>query len=374
MKISFKQFLSPNHSWSTMLNFAREMKRTGHEVHLDSTNGYKNFPVDMEENIKCRRCADEKRRVLNECELDRDYDLSVSYTASIHWNEYTCFGRNKFVVYNLDGSVLPKGWGKFHKNVDYILPSSTYSKTTFIDAGIPEEKIIVMPHCYDSEFIERKNIYDLKTDKRRKYLTIIQQPHRRKGLNKLLEAWGRAFTDKDDVVLVMKVVMKRPKAPFEVSFMEEFSKFKKKFKNHAQIILIDEFIDYISDLHRACDILFSMSNIECYLIPAMNHIVSGKLAIASGGDTGCGNTDFMNDGNSLLIKGKTVRLPQNFQYWAPSRYACMFEPDIDHAAALLQTSNYKHDELLESFKSGIQKTIEDYSAEKLTKNILSLCK
>ncbi len=373
MKISYKQFLSPNHSWSTMLNFAREMKKHGHNVHLDSTNGYDNFPKDLEENIKCRNCIGQGRRI-NNCTLDESYDLSIAYTASIHWGEYTYRGRNKFVVYNLDGSILPKGWGKFHKDIDFVLPSSTYSAETFRGAGIPIEKIKVVPHCYDSEFVDREEVYKIKTNRKRKYLTIIQQPHKRKGLNRLLDGWGKAFTNKDDVVLIAKVKMCQPKSAFEVSFMDELTKMKQKYKNHAPIVFVTEFVDFISDLHRSCDVLLSTSHVECFLLPALNHLVSKKLVIASGGDTGCGNVDFMNNENSLLIKGKTVRMPIDFQYWNPNRYACMFDPNTNHIAELLQLSNDKHDELVEKFKPGMEKVIENYSATKVTEQIFSLVK
>ena len=371
MKISFKQFLSPNHSWSTMLNFAREMKRMGHEVHLDSTNGYDNFPADMQENVKCRECGDDHHRDPANCRLDKEYDLSLSYTACFHFNEYTHIGKKKFVVYNIDSDVLPKGWAKFHSAVDKVLPSSTYSKNTLVKAGMPEDKLVVVPHCYDSEFIDRKEIFPINTNRKRKYLTVIQQPHKRKGINKLLEGWGKAFTKKDDVVLVAKVRTTQ-KNKSELSFNDELVKFKRKFPNHAPIIVLGGFVDYISDLHRACDVLLSTSHIECFLLPALNHMVSKKLVIASGGETGCGNIDFMNENNSLLIKGKTVRMPMDFQYWDPSREASMFEPNTDNIAELLRLSNDKHDDLLKEFMPGIDNVIEKYSAENITKQILNL--
>jgi glycosyltransferase involved in cell wall biosynthesis len=181
------------------------MKLMGHDVHLDSTNGYDNFPADMQENVKCRECGDDHHRDPAKCKLDKEYDLSLSYTACFHFNEYTHMGKKKFVVYNIDSDILPKGWAKFHSAVDKVLPSSTYSKNTLLKAGMPEDKLIVVPHCYDSEFIDRKEVFPINTNRKRKYLTVIQQPHKRKGINKLLEGWGKAFTKKDDVVLVAKV-------------------------------------------------------------------------------------------------------------------------------------------------------------------------
>jgi glycosyltransferase involved in cell wall biosynthesis len=354
-----------------MLNFAREMKRIGHDVHLDSTNGYENFPKDLEGNIKCKNCADDKHRDPTKCQLDKNYDLSLSYTIPIHWDEYINRGKRRFSIYNYDGSILPPGWSKFHTFVDRVLPSSTYSKNTLLAARIPEDKLVIVPHCYDSEFIDRKEIYPLNTNRKRKYLTVIQQPHKRKGIDRLLEGWGKAFTKKDDVVLIAKVRTAQ-KNQSELSFIDELNKLKRRFPNHAPIVVLGGFVDYISDLHRACDVLLSSSHVECFLLPALNNIVSKKITIASGGETGCGNTDFMNENNSLLIKGKAVRMPAEFQYWGKNNKAAMFDPDTDHLAELLRLSNDKHDELLNKFTPGINEVIKKYNAENITKQIIGI--
>ena len=373
MKVVYKSFLCGNHSWSINLNIARKMKELGHEVHLCSTNGHTYFPEDLKENIKCINCEDDKTRNENSCSLDKDYDLAISYTACFHWKDYLSRGKTKFAIYNIDGSLLPAGFGKNHIFCDKVLPTSNTSKETFLKAGVPNEKLVVVPHCYRDEYITRTNTINLPTDRKIKILVNLQQPHRRKNVPGILEAWGRSFTNKDDVVMIAKVKIKKPESPFEVYFPDELKKFKAKYPNHAPIIVFEDFVDYISDLYRSIDIVFSASNVEAFLLPALEGIVSKKIVIATGGEVCAGNVDYMKHNvNSLLIKATKVRLPKEFQYWNPQPLSAMMQPDIDHAAELLRYAVSNYNELKQKFDPGMNEVIKNYSSTAITNQILDL--
>ena len=375
MKISFKQFLEPTHSWSINLNLARKMKELGHQIHLCSTNGYNKFPEYIKENIKCINCVDDKTRKESNCDLDKDYDLSISYTACFHWNDYLSRGKTKFAIYNIDGSLLPAGFGKYHTYADKILPTSNTSKDTFIKAGVPKDKLVVVPHCYRDEYITRTNTISLPTDRKIKILVNLQQPHRRKGVPSILESWGKSFTDKDDVVMIAKVKIKKPEAPFEVYFPDELKKFKAKYPNHAPIVIFEDFVDYISDLYRSIDIVFSASHVEAFLLPALEGIVSKKIVIATDGDVCAGNVDYMKHNvNSLLIKSTKVRLPENFQYWEAQKMSAMMQPNTDHAAELLRYAVSNYNELKQKFDPGMNEVIKNYSSTAVTNQILDIYK
>lgn len=375
MKVLFKQFLNGNHSWSINLNIARRLKELGNEVHLDSTNGYNQFPSDLKENIKCIQCSDDKTRNENNCCLDKNYDLSISYTACFHWKDYLSRGKVKFAIYNIDGSLLPTGFGKNHIYADKVLPTSNTSKETFIKAGVPKDKLVIVPHAYRDEYITRINTINLPTDRKIKILVNLQQPHRRKNIPGILESFCKAFTNKDDVALIVKVKIKKPEAPFEVYFPDELKKIKLKYPNHAPIIIFEDFIDYISDLYRSIDIVFSASNVEAFLLPALEGIVSKKIVIATGGEVCAGNVDYMRHNvNSLLIKANKVRLPTEFQYWNPIKMSAMMQPDTNHAAELLRLAVSNYDELKAKFDPGMNETIRNYSTEKITNQILDLYK
>jgi len=374
MKVYFKQFLDPSlHSWANVgTNIARELKKFKHDVSLCSTNGYEGFYEDLKENIACQKCTTPQDVGKNQCEIKGNFDLSIAYTQMSHFLDYLKFGRNRFGIWIYDGTEIPKGYIKYHKGATKILAPSNFAKNTFENCGVPKDKLYIIPHGYNDEFINRQNVINLNTNRKRKILINIQQCHTRKNIPGILDVWGKTFTNKDDVTLIAKIKDKKPTSSFEISWKQELDKFKRKYKNHAPIIVINDFITNISDLYRACDIVFSMSNIEGFWLPGLEGLASNKLVIASGGNNCCGNIDFMNENNSLLINGKPVRAPFNYQYWKSSTYGEMFQPDKIHASELLFKAVNEYDQLIKKFTPGIQKVKEQYSWSNITNQIINL--
>jgi glycosyltransferase involved in cell wall biosynthesis len=338
---------------------------------LCSTNGYDNFPKDLEENVVCRNCTKNENRIVENCKLGKGYDLSLSYTMMKNFPFYLDHSeKNRFGIWNYDGTNIPPGYSKYYKYATKVLPSSKFSYDTFAKSGVPESAMVIVPHGYGDEFVDRNDIYNLTTHRKIKILVNIQQNHIRKNMAGILEAWGRAFTDKDDVIMIAKVNMKKPTQPFEASWNQEMLKMKKKYKNHAPILIINDFIDYMSDLYRACDIVFSASNVECFHFPSLEGLVSNKIVIASNWG---GNVDFMNNKNSLLINGKVGRAPANMQYWSASLFGECFYPDIEHAAELLQYAVNNYESLKQQFSPEFEKIRQEYNWRNVVNKILSLC-
>ncbi|MFZ4399358.1 MAG: hypothetical protein ACOYO1_04925 [Bacteroidales bacterium] len=370
MKISARGFNCLTHSWGNCsTSIIRALKKLNNEVHICSTNGYKQFPEDLKENIKCTQCTIDNERKNEKCTLDKNYDLGLSYTIPLHWHEYMSNAKVKMPIYNFDSDILPVGWGKYHKFVNCILPSSQYSKNTFLKAGIPEEKLIIVPHGYNPEFINRTEKYQIKSDTKYKVLVNIQQPHLRKNIVGILESFGKAFTNKDDICLVAKVRQKNKDAQNEISFINELSKVKKKYNKYPEVVIINDFIPYISDLYRACDIVFSMSHIECWHLPSLEALASDKINICSGFG---GNTDFCNENNSLLISGELRRAPPQMFYWENSAYGSAFYPNINEAAEKLRYAYENYDELKQKFEPGFKYAKEEYTWDNAANKIIKI--
>ncbi len=271
MRISFQQYLGTNHSWSVVgQNLARYFQQAGHSVFLCSTKPYDHFPPDLESAVTCRNCTNDKTRTIEACELGNDYDMQISYTAMQNWTAYLRHGKkNRFGIWNYDGTHIPKGWAKYYKHCDLILPSSEFSKSTFLRNGVPDAAMVVVPHGVADEFLIPSDVtYPVQTDRKYKFFVNIAQAHTRKNIPGLLEAWGKAFTSKDDVVLIAKVSTKKPETPFEVSWMSCLADMKKKHKNHAPIMIVNDFIPNISYLYSSCTICLSLSHVECFKLPA----------------------------------------------------------------------------------------------------------
>jgi len=371
MKVCWFGFLGKNHSWSIVAqNISRELIRLGHEVDLFSTNGLDHFPEDLMPNIKGWVNEGESQQHIAG-QLRNDYDMQLSYTAFKNFPIYFVRGnKNRFGIWNYETDVLPKAFAKYTKSVDKVLPSSQFSKDIFIKNGIAADRQVVVPHGIHADRFATLGKYPLKTQKKIKILANIAQPHLRKNIPGLLEAFGKAFTKKDDVCLVLKVSIRPPKQAFDVDFNALFSQFKKKYKDHAEVEIISNFITDIETLYNACDAVYTMTHTECFWMPGLEGFAANKIVIAPRYG---GQLDFMNDNNSLLVEGKECRAPMQAQYWEPSPYAKMFNPSTDHGAEVLRKMYNDYDNLLAKFSPNMKSLLPNYSWTKVAEQIVGLC-
>ena len=388
MKIKIHQFLSGNHSWSIVgQNIARALINQNHEVHLKSTNGMEHFPEDLKPYIK------EK--------LDNSYDMCLSYTAMKNFPNLLQNGDKKYGVWNYESTILPSGFAKYYKFTDQMLPSSSFAKKVFQDNGVPETHLTVVPHGINVGEYSSKEVYPTKSQKKRKILANIAQPHIRKNIGGLFESFGRAFTKDDDVCLACKVHVKKIQRDtlrvrhhraarklnnkrqaadqkkdrkdqvmaFDVDFWKHYNEFIKKFPNHAEVEIITEFLPSMVPLYNACDIVYSVTHAECFWLPGLEGMATGNMIIAPNWG---GQLEYMNKDNSLLIEGKEGRAPREMQYWTQSPYAATFIPDLDDAAAKLHQAVNNYDELMTKFKPGMQAQLTRLTWDNVASQIVSM--
>ena len=278
--------------------------------------------------------------------------------------------KNRFGIWNYDGTVIPQNMVKHHVFCDRLLPSSDFSKNVFIKNNVPEDKIVVVPHGINLDEFATDKKYQLRTKKSKKILLNIATPHRRKNLRNTLWTYGGAFTKNDDVCLVVKVNLKKQKdSQFFVDFNNILQDFKYKFKNHGEVEVVTGFIPNLAELYNSCDIVFQMSNLECWWLPGTEAFSAGKLVVASRHG---GQLHYLNDGNSLLIDGDIVRMRRNYQYWIPSAHGEMFEPNVDDGISKLKEAVENYDALLEKFSPNMKETVHKLTWENVAKKIISL--
>lgn len=368
MKIKIQQFLfSSNHSWAHVgKEIGRSLLKKGHNVHFVSMDNKmkvsvidKYVPEDLKSHI---------RNI-----PDANYDCQISYTAMKNFPFYLANGRsNRFGIWNYEyPDFKASGFSKYHLATDKFLPSSKFFHDICIDNGIPAKKMQIVPHGVNSDLFLNAEPMALNTQKKYKILLNIAQPHIRKNLAGTLEAFGLAFNKNDDVCFVIKVVDKKPESAFEVSFSEVFAKFKKKFPNHAECLILRDYIPNIESLYKACDVFFHLSHSEAYHLPAAESLISGMIVFSSRYG---GALDYLNDDNSFLIDGKMIRAPKEAQYWIPSVYSGYFEPDVNQAAEKLAYCIKNFDEVKKQKQLSVtSEFINSHSWDAQTKIIEDLC-
>ncbi len=382
MRIKIQQYLFFNHSWAVVgENLGRALIKLGHQVDFAPTTKTvdKCIPEDLRPFIlKPTSVIESAQKYHADYSSYGPYDCQISYTAPHNWRSYLSAGsKNRFGIWNYEYNVrngiranLLSGFAKNHIDTDLVLPSSNFTREVFINMGIPESKMVVVPHGINLEEYSVQGIYKLNTKKSKKIFLNIAQPHKRKALHLALESFGKAFTNKDDVCLVAKIFVKNSKAQqFDVNWDEILASFKKKFPNHAEIEVIKDYIPSLTSLYRACDINFSATHAECWHLPSLEALSCGLINVVPAYG---GILDFCNDENSLLINGSVVMAPRDTQYWTYNQFAVHYKIDTDHAAGLLQKAVIETASIKERLLPGMMETSQKFTWESAARKILEL--
>lgn len=356
MNIVLNQFLGLNHSWSVVgQEISRAFIKQNHNVNLKSTNGYNNFPKDLLPYVKDN--------------LDFSYDLALSYTCPKNFPLLLAKGNKKIGIWNYEFQTIPKSFIKYINSIDKFLPSSKWFYDICLENKVPADKMIMVPHGINWDNFENAIPLKLNTQKKYKFLINFGQPHLRKGLSQTLEAWGKAFIKKDDVCLVIKCVLKKPDQPFEVDFKDILNRFKKKYPNAGEILIISDFLDNIASLYKSCDALFMLTQAEAFFLPALEQLAAGGLVITSKYG---GQLDFLNEENSILINGRVSRASLKAQYWEANTQAVWFEPDINEAVEKLRYVYNNMEELKKNKLNGINRLRTIYNWDNIAKQIIEI--
>jgi glycosyltransferase involved in cell wall biosynthesis len=241
----------------------------------------------------------------------------------------------------------------------------------FISMGIPNDKMVVIPHGINLQDFDKNDVFKLATSKKRKILLNIAQPHRRKALHLALKSFGKAFTKEDDVCLVAKIFKQnKTDHPFDIDFDNIYKTFESKFPRHAEVEFVYSYIPNIADLYKSCDINFSATHAECWHLPSLEALASGTINVVPRYG---GQLDFCNDNNSLLIDGSIVRAPRDHQYWSSNPFAVHFEIDTNDGAKKLQRAVDEFDTLKEKFAPYMAETSKKFTWENAANQIVDMC-
>jgi glycosyltransferase involved in cell wall biosynthesis len=134
---------------------------------------------------------------------------------------------------------------------------------------------------------------------------------------------------KDNIYLVVKLHGAESGAKGKFAAEQFFVEINQSRVRDRIIVLDDVFTDNeIKNLIRCCDCFVSLHRSEGFGRGIAEAMFLGKPVVATGYS---GNLDFMNDGNSCLVRYKMVEVGKDcYPYWENQVWA---EPDIDHAVS-----------------------------------------
>lgn len=348
MRVRIKSMLGGHASWSIVMRSIAEEISKKESIYLESINGVENINEFLLSRIK--PCF--------------NADLDLAYTMPENFKKrFLSKSKVKAAIYNYESSLLPETWRSSHNYIDYILPSSNYCKEVFIRSGFPEKKVIVVPHGINHEEFSGENFCE-DIDQRYFNFLNISIPHFRKNLDKLIEAYFLEFDEEDPVCLNIKTSIIKPKKYFEINILDLVKKIQTKFnKRLPKLNIISKRYDSLYPLYNSSDAFVSATSSEGFGLPMLESMASKTLVLCP---NQTGQSDFLNNENSIDIFGNYISAPKEYQYWRASYGSQVFMPDIESIRKSMRIAYEKNNEhLSEKAYSDSKKYTWSYAVEKI---------
>jgi glycosyltransferase involved in cell wall biosynthesis len=197
--------------------------------------------------------------------------------------------------------ALPAAWvASLCKNADRVWVYSQFTKKCFIENGIPESALDIVPPGLDPDVFHPQAKPDKKLSKDRRFKFLyVGGTIFRKGIDILLNAYAGSFAFRMDVLLVIKDYPCN--AVYEnANFAGIISKLK-NFKGMPAIEYITEDLtdEQMAGLYASCDCLVAPYRAEGFGMPILEALACGCPAVVT--DFGAA-LDFCSEGPCRMIK------------------------------------------------------------------------
>ena len=270
---------------------ARAMSSLGHKVILHSTEGPGDFTPSAEflsTNLDLKKL------------YARSQEISVEQADVTSRNLYPprvsdMNGRlNLLHHYAWEESGFPLDWVEnFNEHLQGLTCLSHHVKKILIDHGVTVPMTVSGCGVDHWERIDVGRNYEVSAKTFR--FIHVSSCFPRKGAEIMLEAYGRVFTSKDDVTLVIKTF---PNPHNEIhKWLSETKAGKSDFPD---VLIIEENLSesQLKSLYEQCDVLVAPSKAEGFGLPMAEAMLSGLAVITTGWG---GQMDFCNDETAWLL-------------------------------------------------------------------------
>ncbi|HSV73683.1 MAG TPA: tetratricopeptide repeat protein [Chthonomonadales bacterium] len=227
--------------------------------------------------------------------------------------------------------ALPVDWLAGLQTVDEVWAPSRHVRDSYIRSGVDPERVAIVPNGVNT-YRFRPGVVPMKLPTSRSFVFLfVGGTIRRKGIDVLLDAYGRAFRASDDVALVLKEF---GSATFYAGRTadERIAAFQKT-PGAPELVYINADLsdDEVASLYAACDCLVHPYRGEGYGLPIAEAMACGKPCIVTGYGAAL---DFATPDNAYLIPATEARMPEarigctptvDLPWWAEPDRAALVE-------------------------------------------------
>jgi glycosyltransferase involved in cell wall biosynthesis len=244
-----------------------------------------------------------------------------------------------FVLYQpWEFGEVPQAWVEpIRTRVDEVWTPSEYARQAYLAAGIAPDLVHVVPNGVNLDrFRPDGPAHPLPTQRGTVFLFVGGTTHR-KGIDVLLEAYGRAFGADDDVCLILKgfgstTLYRGQTAEAQIELF-------RSRPGTPELHLIDEELAYedIPALYRAADCVVQAYRGEGFCLPALEALACGvPVIVTAGGPT----DDFTSPDCAWYVDATRRPLGPNALTPAqqPRGGGWMLEPDVDGLVRALRAA------------------------------------
>ena len=252
-------------------------------------------------------------------------EATLTFEHPINYRHIT--SRLKYGMLVYESTAIPADWAAIINNsLDLVLVPSRFNLEAFVSSGVLKEKIRVLAHGIDEKIYKK----DDRPGKNGKYKFLCAaMPQKRKAIGVLLRAFKAAFGpgNNRDVELVIKSPYEPGKTPYDdLSLGQYYS------ENNIKFIFSGYEEQDMARLYKNSDCFVLASRGEGFGMVYLEALACGTPVIATGWG---GQTDFLNDTNSLLVKYSTGPAGA-MQYGNANPEGLMAEPDFDDLVSKLR--------------------------------------
>ena len=219
----------------------------------------------------------------------------------IHWQS----GKINVGFTVWETTKIPQLWVECCNKMDAIIVPCEWNVKVFRDSGV-NVPIFCVPHVVDytgHEDVEEFGVDSVPADAF-KFYSIFQFVERKDPVS-LLKAYWHAFTEKDNVALVLKTYRSDYSAGEKQIVIDTIKRVKASMpmpqdRGYPPVYLITDMlsVDEITGLHKYGDCFVNLNRAEGFGLPEAEAAVLGNPVIVTGFG---GVLEYLDDSNSLLV-------------------------------------------------------------------------